>query len=62
MIHGDNPGGPGFIGGLISEGANFTGSDDSRSGDGDPLENVTMLLLDENDNPVAHTVTERRRI
>ena len=56
MVQGNNPGGPGFIGGLVSEGANFTGGADHRE-DGDPMENVTMLLLDENDNPVAHTVT-----
>ncbi len=56
MVEGDNPGGPGFIGGLVSEGANLTGGADHR-GDGDPLENVTMLLLDVNDNPVSHTVT-----
>ena len=56
MVEGNNPGGPGFIGGLVSEGANFSGGADHR-GDGDPLENVTMLLLDENDNPIAHTAT-----
>ena len=56
MVEGNNPGGPGFIGGLVSEGANFTGGADHR-GDGDPLENITMLLLDENDNPISHTVT-----
>lgn len=56
MVEGDNPGGPGFIGGLVSEGANFSGGADHR-GDGDPLANVTMLLLDENDNPISHTVT-----
>lgn len=56
MVEGDNPGGPGFIGGLVSEGANFSGGDDSR-GDGDPLENVSMILLDENDNPISYTFT-----
>lgn len=57
MVEGDNPGGPGFIGGLVSEGANFSGGADHR-GDGDPLENVTMLLLDQNNNPVSHTLTD----
>ncbi len=56
MVEGNNPGGPGFIGGLVSEGANLTGGDDSR-GDGDPLENVSMILLDENDNPIGYAFT-----
>lgn len=46
---GVNPGGPGFIGGLISQGANKT--------EGDPMMNVSVLLLDEFDNPITHTTT-----
>jgi hypothetical protein len=47
MIGGTNPGGPGFIGGLISQGAN--------KGPGDPEPGVLVMLLDagNNDNPVA---------
>ncbi|MFO7723408.1 MAG: PKD domain-containing protein [Bacteroidales bacterium] len=46
-IQGVNPGGPGFIGGLISQGAN--------KGAGDPIEGVQVLLLDANngDQPVS---------
>jgi hypothetical protein len=46
-IQGINPGGPGFIGGLVSQGAN--------KGPGDPIAGVQMLLLDANngDQPVA---------
>jgi hypothetical protein len=44
MIPGNNPGGPGFIGGLVSQGANLTG--DGVSGGGAPLEGVSVLLLD----------------
>ena len=48
MIQGTNPGGPGFIGGLISQGANKNG---------EPLHNISVLLLDENENPIMHTTT-----
>jgi PKD repeat protein len=46
-IQGVNPGGPGFIGGLISQGAN--------KGPGDPVTGVQVMLLDANngDQPVA---------
>ncbi len=56
MVPGNNPGGPGFIGGLVSEGANFTGGADHR-GEGDPMPGVSILLLDMDDNPVIHTIT-----
>jgi PKD repeat protein len=52
MIPGNNPGGPGFIGGLVSQGANKT------NGPGDPIAGVDVLLLDINDNSIAHTVTD----
>ncbi|HRZ41405.1 MAG TPA: T9SS type A sorting domain-containing protein [Bacteroidales bacterium] len=51
LIPGTNPGGPGFIGGLISQGANKS--------PGDPLEGVLVMLLDVNngDNPLAFNYT-----
>ena len=49
MLRGNNPGGPGFIGGLVSQGANKNG---------DPLHNISILLLDEDGNPVMHTTTD----
>jgi PKD repeat protein len=52
MIPGNNPGGPGFIGGLVSQGANKT------NGPGDPVGGVDVLLLDNNDNSIAHTITD----
>lgn len=58
MVSGTNPGGPGFIGGLISEGANLTSSQVETRGEGDPLENVSILLLTENDVPITHTITD----
>ncbi|MEM9819949.1 MAG: carboxypeptidase regulatory-like domain-containing protein [Bacteroidota bacterium] len=57
MIEGVNPGGPGFIGGLVVEGANFAGFVDTRDGEGDPVENVLIILLDENDQPIAYDYT-----
>lgn len=59
LIPGDNPGGPGFIGGLVSQGANIWGGgkNDQRAGEGDPMPNVSILLLDEQEAPVAHTAT-----
>ena len=59
MIAGNNPGGFGFIGGLVSEGANFTASGQVETrGEGDPVSNVNILLLTENDEPVTHTLTD----
>ena len=58
MIMGDNPGGPGFIGGLISEGANLVSTQVEIRGEGDPIANVNVLLLNANDEPVLHTVTD----
>lgn len=51
MVAGVNPGGPGFIGGLISQGAN-------KRDPGDPLENVHVYLLDSNDDAVAYALTD----
>ncbi|MEM7373626.1 MAG: PKD domain-containing protein [Bacteroidota bacterium] len=50
LIQGNNPGGPGFIGGLISQGAN--------KGPGDPIANISVLLRDENQHPISHTLTD----
>lgn len=52
MTGGNNPGGPGFIGGLVSQGANKT------SGVGDPLANLTILLTDMSDNPIGYAYTD----
>lgn len=51
-IAGTNPGGPGFIGGFISQGAN--------KGPGDPIEGVLVMLLDVNngDEPVAKSYSD----
>ncbi|MGE0637804.1 MAG: PKD domain-containing protein [Bacteroidia bacterium] len=51
LIEGNNPGGPGFVGGLVSEGANKT------SGPGDPVEGVQIMLLTMNDEPVQYVYT-----
>jgi hypothetical protein len=51
MIPGINPGGPGFIGGSIFQGAN-------KSAPGDPVPNVAVLLLNMDDSPVAYTYTD----
>ncbi|MCI4669990.1 MAG: PKD domain-containing protein [Bacteroidia bacterium] len=50
MVVGTNPGGPGFIGGLVSQGANKR--------QGDPLENIQVNLLGNNGEPVAYTYTD----
>ncbi|MBL0047773.1 MAG: carboxypeptidase regulatory-like domain-containing protein [Bacteroidetes bacterium] len=52
MIAGSNPGGPGFIGGSVLQGANRMASP------GDPIVGISILLLDANNNPVASTVTD----
>lgn len=49
MIGGTNAGGPGFIGGAVSQGAN------KMDGIGDPIEDVLVFLLDANGNLVDYT-------
>ncbi|MCX7650658.1 MAG: PKD domain-containing protein [Flavobacteriales bacterium] len=51
LIPGINPGGPGFIGGSIFQGAN-------KSAPGDPVPNVQVLLLNMDDSPVAYTYSD----
>lgn len=50
MQAGENPGGPGFIEGNISEGAGKI--------EGEGMSGVTVILLDESGNPVAYTYTD----
>lgn len=50
LLQGSNPGGPGFIGGLITQGAN--------KAEGDPLEGINVLLMDASDEPQGHTLTD----
>ena len=57
LIEGINPGGPGFIGGYVSEGANLSGSDD-RGGLGDPVVGASVLLLNPDGSGVTHTLTD----
>lgn len=49
LVEGINPGGPGFIGGLVTQGANKT------NGPGDPVADVLVMLLNMNDEPVQYT-------
>ncbi len=57
LVAGQNPGGPGFIGGLVSQGANFTSSGDQARGEGDPMAGVQIILRKEDDTPVSATRT-----
>jgi PKD repeat protein len=53
MISGTNPGGPGFIGGKTSKGANILALNP-----GDPIANVEILLLDQFDNPISYSYSK----
>lgn len=59
LIAGVNPGGPGFVGGWVTQGAGLAigGNNESRS-TGDPLPNIQVNLLTLNDVPVAATFTD----
>lgn len=59
LVAGTNPGGPGFVGGWVSEGAGFgvIGNNDHRAV-GDPLANIQINLLTDNDAPVAYTYSD----
>lgn len=50
MVPGNNPGGPGFIGGNVNQGAN-------KQASGDPLSDVQVMLLNMDDSPVQYTYT-----
>jgi PKD repeat protein len=51
LIAASNPGGPGFIGGLVSEGAN-------KMDEGDPVSGMQVNLFDLNGNAIAYTYTD----
>lgn len=57
LIPGQNPGGPGFIGGLVSEGANFHGQGNGTESEGDPMPGVNVVLTLTDGTPVAVAVT-----
>lgn len=58
LIPGQNPGGPGFIGGLVSEGANLQGHGNGAEwGEGDPMAGVNVVLTLPDGTPMAVTVT-----
>jgi len=58
LIPGNNPGGPGFIGGLVSQGANIWGGGGEDRGVGDPMAGVSVLLLNDLEAPVTHALTQ----
>lgn len=55
MVQGVNPGGPGFIGGFIADGANKIMSSSSSGGF---AEGVTVILFNSLNQPVAYDVTD----
>jgi len=59
LIAGNNPGGPGFVGGWVSQGAGLAiGGTHEERGIGDPLQNIQINLVTDNDVPVAYTITD----
>ena len=59
LIAGVNPGGAGFVGGWVSQGAGLTASGNHLSRAlGDPLPNIQINLLTVNDVPVASSYTD----
>lgn len=59
LIAGTNPGGPGFVGGWVTQGAGLAiGGNNEHRGIGDPLPNIQINLLTDNDVPVAYTYTD----
>jgi PKD repeat protein len=51
LVGGNNPGGPGFIGGLVSQGANKT------EGPGDPINNAQVMVLNMSNQAFAYEMT-----
>lgn len=52
LIGGNNPGGPGFIGGDVTQGANKVADE------GDPIEGIAVMLFDMAGNAIAYTYTD----
>ena len=52
LLQGINPGGPGFVGGLISQGANRTSTVAPNLG------GITVILYDQQYQPVAYAITD----
>ena len=52
-LAGSNPGGPGFVGGIVSQGAGKT------EGVGDPIANLALVLVDESGEELQYTVTDQ---
>jgi hypothetical protein len=50
MVAGNNPGGPGFVGGNVQQGAN--------KAEGDPIGDIPVILFDAGMNPVAYTYSD----
>lgn len=53
VLHGSNPGGPGFLSGYVYQGAGKT-----ETCAGDPVKGLSLLLRDENNQFVAQTYTD----
>ncbi len=54
LVQGINNGGPAFISGLVSQGAN------KMEGLGDPVPNVVVYVLDDQQNPVGYAVSDQQ--
>ncbi|MEL7530770.1 MAG: carboxypeptidase regulatory-like domain-containing protein, partial [Bacteroidota bacterium] len=50
LIPGNNPGGPGFVGGLVSQGAN--------KAEGDPIAGMHVIVTNDQGDAVMHTTTD----
>lgn len=59
LAAGNNPGGPGFVGGWVSQGAGMAlGTDHHERGVGDPIAGAQINLLNAADMPVAYTYSD----
>ncbi|MEK7253693.1 MAG: carboxypeptidase regulatory-like domain-containing protein [Bacteroidota bacterium] len=50
--------GDGVISGTVTDGDGFTANGSGNRGGGDPLPNVSILLFDEQEQPLSHTLTD----
>jgi PKD repeat protein len=59
MVAGINPGGPGFVGGWVTQGAGLAiGGNHEERGIGDPLPNIQINIVNANGQAVAYTYTD----
>jgi hypothetical protein len=58
LVKGQGVNGPGVIGGTVTDGDGLTAHGGGERGAGDPMPGISILLLDEQENPITDAITD----